>query len=50
MWYDQHSEGLGKRFKKTVKDSIEKIRNNPEWYLKESTIIIPVMSIKKPEL
>ncbi|MBC8439800.1 MAG: type II toxin-antitoxin system RelE/ParE family toxin [Deltaproteobacteria bacterium] len=29
MWYDQQSEGLGKRFKKTVKDSIE-------WYLKES--------------
>jgi plasmid stabilization system protein ParE len=36
MWYDQQSEGLGKRFKKTVKDSIGKIRNNPEWYLKES--------------
>ncbi len=22
IWYDQQSEGLGKRFKKTVKDSI----------------------------
>ena len=35
-WYDQQSEGLGKRFKKTVTNNIEKIKNNPEWYLKES--------------
>lgn len=35
-WYDQQSEGLGKRFKRIVTKSIEKIRNNPEWYLKES--------------
>jgi len=35
-WYDQQSAGLGKRFKKTVIDSIGKIKNNPEWYLKES--------------
>ena len=36
VWYDQQSEGLGKRFEKTVKDSIRKIGNNPQWYLKES--------------
>lgn len=35
-WYDKQSEGLGKRFKRIVTKSIEKIRNNPEWYLKES--------------
>ena len=35
-WYDQQSEGLGNRFKKTVEKNIEKIKNNPEWYLKES--------------
>ena len=29
-WYDNQSEGLGKRFKKTVINSIGKIRNNPE--------------------
>ncbi|NOX34721.1 MAG: hypothetical protein GXP56_13485 [Deltaproteobacteria bacterium] len=28
-WYDQQSEGLGKRFKKIVANRIEKIRNNP---------------------
>jgi len=50
MWYDQQSEGLGKRFKKTVKDSIEKIKNNPEWYLKESRIIIQwVIALKHPK-
>jgi len=35
-WYDQQSEGLGKRFKKIVVDNIVKIKSNPEWYLKES--------------
>jgi hypothetical protein len=28
MWYDQQSEGLGKRFNKTVKDSQEP---SPRW-------------------
>ena len=50
MWYDQQSEGLGKRFKKTVKDSIEKIKNNPEWYLKESIDTYKVLLAKAAAL
>lgn len=29
-------KGLGKRFKKTVMNQMQKIKRNPSWFLKES--------------
>lgn len=36
-WYDLQSKGLGKRFRKSVIEQIEKIKKNPKWYLTEET-------------
>ncbi len=35
-WYELQSDGLGKRFKKSVIEQINKIKKNPEWYLIEA--------------
>ncbi len=38
-WYELQSKGLGKRFKKSVMNQLEKIKKNPDWFLMESDII-----------
>lgn len=35
-WYELQSEGLGKRFTKSVIEQINKIKKNPKWYLIEA--------------
>ncbi len=35
-WYEIQSEGLGGRFKKAVTDQINKIKQNPTWFLREA--------------
>lgn len=34
-WYELQSDELGKRFKKSVIEEINKIKKNPGWYLME---------------
>lgn len=34
-WYELQSKDLGKRFKKSVIEQINKINSNPNWYLIE---------------
>ncbi|MGA1843642.1 MAG: type II toxin-antitoxin system RelE/ParE family toxin [bacterium] len=34
-WYDAQLDGLGKIFKKVIKDTILKIQKKPSWYLNE---------------
>ena len=34
-WYEHQSGGLGRRFKKSLIDQINKIKKNPKWYLFE---------------
>ena len=34
-WYDNQSQGLGKRFKETVIQQLKKIKKNPKWFLIE---------------
>ncbi len=38
-WYELQVKGLGKRFKKTVKNQIQKIKRHPTWFLKEADYI-----------
>ena len=35
-WYELQSDALGKRFKKSVIEQINKIKKNPKWYLIEA--------------
>ncbi|NQU66154.1 MAG: hypothetical protein HQ517_17990 [SAR324 cluster bacterium] len=35
-WYDLQSEGLGKRFQKTVVNQLKKVKKNPDWFLRET--------------
>ncbi|MBF0547721.1 MAG: type II toxin-antitoxin system RelE/ParE family toxin [Candidatus Riflebacteria bacterium] len=35
-WYENQSQGLGKRFRKTVIDQIKKIKKTPTWFLVEA--------------
>lgn len=34
-WYNLQSEGLGRKFRKSVIGQIDKIKKNPDWYLIE---------------
>ena len=36
-WYDLQSKGLGKRFRKSATEQIDKIKKNPKWYLTQET-------------
>lgn len=47
-WYELQSQGLGKRFKKSVTAQIRKIRKNPNWFLIESGEIYKVYIPKFP--
>ena len=31
-WYELKSDGLGKRFKKSVIEQVNQIKKNPKWY------------------
>lgn len=49
-WYEMQSEGLGTRFKKSVIKQIQKIKQNPDWFLIEAENIykayVPKFSYK----
>ncbi len=35
-WYEIQSKGLGRRFRRSVNDQVEKIKRNPTWFLVET--------------
>jgi hypothetical protein len=45
-WYELQVKGLGKRFKKTVKNQIQKIKRHPTWFLKEAGYMFQSFPIK----
>jgi hypothetical protein len=47
-WYENQSEGLGKRFKKAVITQIKKIIKNPNWFLIEADNIYKAYIPKFP--
>jgi len=47
-WYENQSEGLGKRFKKSVIVQIRKIKKNPDWFLIEADNIYKIYIPKFP--
>lgn len=47
-WYEIQSKGLGKRFKKSVTDQLRKIKENPNWFLKETDNIYKAYVPKFP--
>jgi hypothetical protein len=47
-WYENQSEGLGKRFKKAVINQIKKITKNPNWFLIEADNIYKAYIPKFP--
>ena len=47
-WYELQSVGLGKRFKKSVIEQINKIKKNPTWYLIEEDNIYKAYIPKFP--
>jgi mRNA-degrading endonuclease RelE of RelBE toxin-antitoxin system len=47
-WYELQSQGLGKRFEKTVIKQIKKIKKNPKWYLIEAENIYKAYVPKFP--
>jgi hypothetical protein len=47
-WYENQSEGLGKRFKKSVINQIKKIIKNPNWFLIEADNIYKAYIPKFP--
>jgi hypothetical protein len=47
-WYENQSEGLGKRFKKAVINQIKKIIKNPNWFLIEADNIYKAYIPKFP--
>lgn len=47
-WYDLQLKGLGNRFKKSVIHQINKVRNQPSWFLKEANDIFKVYVPKFP--
>ena len=47
-WYELQTDDLGKRFKKSVIEQINKIKKNPEWYLIESENIYKAYIPKFP--
>lgn len=47
-WYELQAKDLGKRFRKTVKKQIQKIKRNPTWFLNESDYIYKAYVPKFP--
>jgi hypothetical protein len=47
-WYENQSEGTGKRFKQSVINQIKKIIKNPDWFLIEEDIIFKAYIPKFP--
>jgi len=47
-WYELQSKGLGKQFKKSVIEQINKIKKNPKWYLIEDDNIYKAYIPKFP--
>ena len=47
-WYEIQSKGLGKRFKKSVTDQLKKIKENPNWFLRETDNIYKAYVPKFP--
>ena len=47
-WYEIQSKGFGKRFKKSVTDQIKKIKENPNWFLRETDSIYKAYVPKFP--
>ncbi len=47
-WYEIQSKGLGKQFKKSVADQLKKIKENPNWFLRETDNIYKVYVPKFP--
>ena len=47
-WYELQASGLGKRFKKSVMNQVQKIKRNPTWFLKEADDIYKAYVPKFP--
>lgn len=47
-WYELQSKDLGKKFKKSVLEKINKIKRNPYWFLKEEDNIYKAYINKFP--
>ena len=47
-WYESQSEGLGKRLEKVLIQQIDKIKQNPTWFLKEENDIYKAYIPKFP--
>jgi len=47
-WYENQTKGLGKRFRKSVIDQINKIKKNPTWFLIEADDIYKAYIPKFP--
>ena len=41
-WYELQSRGLGRKFKKAVVETVNKVKKNPTWYLTEEDKIFKV--------
>ena len=47
-WYENQTKGLGKRFKKSVINQLKKIKENPNWFLRETDNIYKAYVPKFP--